>query len=568
MTMFEQPTPPAPPAPPTLPPPPPLQVPTTRVEPHRRGIGLRWAIAAIAIVLVATASYAGYRLLAATQTNAGASLAGVAPKNAIAYVEVHLDAPGDQHQKLGAFLAHFPAFGTASDLDARLTELYDKVLARMSNGKLSWTTDVAPWFGGTVGVAVTRLPKLPTGPSTSGTVTMEPGIVIVASVKDQAGATAWMQKLTADVDGTPSTETYRGTGVTSIGSGAYAVTDKTLIVGDTSSVKQTLDDGAAGGLGGTKAFADAAGTLTGTNLGTMYVDVNRYADWLTAQAPASTVALCGVTDSLPGWIAGSFAADTNALLGHSALPHVDNGAPAGNTSSALIAHIPSSALAVVDEHELGAYIRSAVERFEKCDASSMGSEIQKGIDALGGWDKLTGWIGETAVVLDRDGSQPTGGLLIVPKDRAAAENFALQVKNMAALAGGLAPTDAPYAGTTISTYAIPGSDQQISYAFADGYVVVGAGSWVKKVLDTTDATALEGNARFTTALSQAAAEHTSLVYADIAGLRDWVEGVLPAGEAKEYAEYVGPYLKPFEALVTTTRTGADLDRTDAVLTVK
>jgi hypothetical protein len=563
--MFEQPTPP----PVTPPPPPPLPVPTTRVEAHRRGIGLRWAVAAIAIVLVATASYAGYRLLAASQSSAGASLAGLAPKSAVVYAEVHLDAPGDQHQKLGAFLAHFPAFGNASDLDARLTELYDKLLTRVSNGKMTWSADVAPWFGGTIAVALTRLPNLPTGPITGGSpVVADPGTVIVVAIKDRAGAAAWMQKALVGVPGTPSTQTYQGTEITSVGSSAYAVTDKALIVGDTASVKQTLDAGAAGGLAGTKAYGDAAATVSGSNLGTMYIDINRYVDWITAQVPSSTTALCGVTDSLPGWLAASFAADTNAMLGHSVLPHSASGVNAPNASSALTAHIPSTALAVVDQHEVGATIKSAVERFEKCTPGTTTSDLQQGIDRLGGWDKLTGWIGETAFVLDRDGSQPTGGLLIVPKDRAAAENFALQVKNMAALAGGLAPTDAPYAGTTISTYAIPGSDQQISYAFADGYVVVGAGSWVKKVLDTTDATALKGNARFTTALSQAAAEHTSLIYADIAGLRDWLEGALPAGEAKEYAEYVGPYLTPFEALVTTTRTGADLDRTDAVLTVK
>jgi hypothetical protein len=57
------------------------------------------------------------------------------------------------------------------------------------------------------------------------------------------------------------------------------------------------------------------------------------------------------------------------------------------------------------------------------------------------------------------------------------------------------------------------------------------------------------------------------VYADIAGLRTWLEGALSPAEATEYEEYVKPYLAPFEVLVTTTRAGSDLDRTDAVFTL-
>ena len=83
-------------------------------------------------------------------------------------------------------------------------------------------------------------------------------------------------------------------------------------------------------------------------------------------------------------------------------------------------------------------------------------QLDSGVAKLGGWDKLTGWIGETAFVLDRDGGDPTGGLLIVPKDRAAADLVALQLKNLVGQAGpNVTVTDETYAGATLTIISSP-----------------------------------------------------------------------------------------------------------------
>src|ERR1700690_1330769 len=68
---------------------------------------LRWGIAGIVVVTVLTATAAGAFVLSG---GAGAKslTAGIAPKNAVEFLEVRADLPGDQHAKLADFMSHFP----------------------------------------------------------------------------------------------------------------------------------------------------------------------------------------------------------------------------------------------------------------------------------------------------------------------------------------------------------------------------------------------------------------------------------------------------------------------------
>ena len=78
---------------------------------------------------------------------------------------------------------------------------------------------------------------------------------------------------------------------------------------------------------------------------------------------------------------------------------------------------------------------------------------------------------------------------------------------------------------------------------------------------------LGSSTRFSAALAHVPAENVTLVYADVAGLRDWIESQLgPSTPA--YEEYVQPYVAPLDAFVATATVGGDVDRLDAALTVR
>ena len=97
------------------------------IQPVRppRGGRARWAIALVAtlvVVLVAggLVAFAG----------AGAASVGpaYAPSDALLYMDVRGDLPGDQRQQLATFMAHFPGFADPSSLQTKLDQALDKLV--------------------------------------------------------------------------------------------------------------------------------------------------------------------------------------------------------------------------------------------------------------------------------------------------------------------------------------------------------------------------------------------------------------------------------------------------------
>ena len=131
--------------------------PVVPLQAPRRGARTRWAIAAVAALLIVAVSAAG--LFALVGASAGSTVAKWAPADSLAFVEVRGDLPGDQRQNLGRFLAHFPGFADQSTLDQKLDETFDRLVGRVSDGKGDWTKQIKPWFGGQVGVAVSTVPS-------------------------------------------------------------------------------------------------------------------------------------------------------------------------------------------------------------------------------------------------------------------------------------------------------------------------------------------------------------------------------------------------------------------------
>src|SRR5260221_5589190 len=70
------------------------------------------------------------------------------PGNSAVVAELRLDLPGDQLQKVGNLLAHFPGFQDQSTLTQKIDETLTHLVGSATNGKVDYATQVQPWVAG------------------------------------------------------------------------------------------------------------------------------------------------------------------------------------------------------------------------------------------------------------------------------------------------------------------------------------------------------------------------------------------------------------------------------------
>ncbi len=106
-------------------------------------------------------------------------------------------------------------------------------------------------------------------------------------------------------------------------------------------------------------------------------------------------------------------------------------------------------------------------------------------------------------------------------------------------------------GTALGSASSP-SSVTLAYAFKGDLFVLGVGdTFVKAVLDTTSATSLASDPRYSAALAAAGGPtDSSVAYADLTAIRGLVEAQLPADQKAAYTSDVQPYLAAFDRLVS------------------
>ena len=131
------------------------------------------------------------------------------------YSDVRFDLPGDQRQEVSELLARFPGFEDASTLELKADDTFERLVTSATEGDVSYTDDIKPWFGGQVAVAMTGLPNLGSLIEGGGS-GLDLPVVGLISVKDAAAAetsldrfaaeaqSAGMNVSTAEVDGHPT----------------------------------------------------------------------------------------------------------------------------------------------------------------------------------------------------------------------------------------------------------------------------------------------------------------------------------------------------------------------------
>jgi len=580
-------------------PPPPAPVATVPLESASKGARpgrskLKWLVAGIVVLLVAGTA-AGATLLLTSDSGDPAVLA-YAPADSVAYAELRLDLPGSQSAELAQIMKAFPGFEDQAAFPMKLSEALDLVVGQATDGQQGYKNDIEPWFGGQIGASMGPLPATADPAAARG--------VILLSVKDAAKATAWADGLVAKSGAATTTETYGGVTITLAEpagdaapdtkgmKAAYAVVGSVLAIGDPTSVKAVIDTGGKTGLNTNAQFQEAEASVTGDRLGFAYVDLATLAKSATDLAgsvtdgmPSLPISLEGLT---PPWVAGAVSAEDGAFVMESRSPHMASAGPVKNAESKLPGVLPPTTVFLAEGHDVGKTIISVKDQLADVpELKEPVAQLDDALALLGGPEAIAGWIGEAGVAVTLDGKDIAGGLVIVPTDAAAADKLLGQLKAFIQLGGAqfdLAVTEEQYQGTTITVVDLSGlgglvgqmsegavaapTDLKLAYAVTNEVVVFGIGTdFVKSVLDASAGESLADTERFSTALTQAGKEHSSLFWLDVAATRDFVEGMVPTPERSDYDANLKPYLEAFDTVIGTTIPGDEIDSGTVIIRV-
>ena len=268
--------------------------------------------------------------------------------------------------------------------------------------------------------------------------------------------------------------------------------------------------------------------------------------------------------------------------------------PTDNRASAVIEHVPGTAVVAVATNDLGKTLKQSLDLYRSEPAfKSTIDQLDQALGLVGGADTAFGWAGDTAIVVDIADGAPEGGLIVAPTDKTAAEHLFTSLRAFIALGGaqaGITLRDETYNGATITTVdlgdpakllgasgavgavPLPGGRLEVAYAVTGDLVVIGSGSsFVKHVLDTTKATSLAANERYSK-LAGRAGTGVATAFVDISAIRGLIEkavaGTVGTAGLARYETDIKPFLVPFDAVVASGSVSGGMTRSVVYITVK
>lgn len=559
--------------------------------PKRGRNGLRWGLALVGILIVAAASFAIVSLVGGRPSTSAAM--GYMPAGTVTYSEVRLDLPGDQRTKLASFLKVFPGFSDPSAIDPKLNELLDRFVRAATHDQQTWTSDIKPWFGGQLAFGA-GLPQTPL--QGSSTAAANSGLA-VATITDRAKAITWVLK-TGD-NATINRSTYGDADllIPAEGGGTFAVAinDKVMLAGTTVAVKAAIDGGGKGTFEQNDDVKAALATVDKDYVVVTVVRTRALADEYVKLIAASQPGILDRTQidetvlaMVPAWQASSGRFENDAVVMTSTSPSWAIGFDGANRASDLVGHVPAKTLVYLDSHDVGPALTAVIAKFRALpETKAAFAQFDQVMSLLGGSDAVFGWWGDTAVVVSQlDDGTIGGGLVVHPRDAAAAARLFSSLSGFLALGGGssgIATRTEDHNGTKVTIIDLSGVPGIVSAGLPPGYkpefawasnadvAVVGYGSaFVEAVLDAGPGKSLADDARFKALLGRVGADNLGMSFVDIAAIRAFVEplaqGAVPADKWAQYVKEIQPYLKPLDAVISTVRKDGSLDRSTNMLT--
>ncbi|MDQ3127162.1 MAG: DUF3352 domain-containing protein [Chloroflexota bacterium] len=561
-------------------------------QPVRGRSRARWLLALVGVLVVAVGTYLIVSLAGARP--AASSAIGWMPATTTSYAEVRLDLPGDQRQKLAAFLSVFPGFKDQSQIEPKLNDVLDRIVRAASKDSQTWTADIEPWFGGQLAIG---------SGSAAGSGVAVPVVVggdiplVVATVKDRTKAIDW---LTRTVTTLTNRSTYGGAELfvgASESEGAVAITDTAMIAGLVPAVKAAVDAKGAATLAQNDDMKAALATVDKDYVVLGVVRTRAQFEALTKTMGASASdALAGtqmdetVLGMIPAWTAMTARFENDAIVATSAGPSWAIGVDTANRASQLLGHLPAKTIAYFEAHDLGPTLQTLVAKFRALPETKPAfDQADQVLNLIGGLDAVIGWWGDSAVVIAPAGDGTIGGgLVIKPRDAAAADRLFTTLNGFLALGGGtigVTTRSEDHLGTKVTILDIsnaegldpdslpPGYKAEIAWATNADVTVIGYGAtFVKDVLSAGPGTSLADDVRFKALLGRVGADNISSGYVDIAGIRTLLEPLMermaPPAEWTSYVTEIKPYLDHLDAAIQAVRKDQGLDLGSGFITVR
>ena len=395
---------------------------------RRRGGRVRWAAALAIVVLILGTTAAVAAII--TGRSAESTVIGYAPANTTMYMEVRLDLPGDQRQAIGAFLQKFPGFKDQAALDTKLDEVLDDLVREATDNQQTYTGDIKPWFDGELAYSMGPLPPAAALKDPAKSIG-DFRVLALVSIKDPAGAQAWLDAQLTKAGATSTTEAYQGDTIHLFPESegvqpAYAIVDgKVIALGDVASVKAAIDTNGSGGFADEPGPKAALGSVSGDHVGFAYIALRPLLAWseqlsesmgaggrrlrlARAHArPCSRPSRTGPpTGSSSRTTPSSWRRPSRSRRRPSARPRTGR--------SKIAEHIPSTAVVAATTNDLGKNLKQALDLYRSEPSfKSMIDQIDQGLGLVGGEDAAVGWVGDSAAVVDLVDGTPEGGLIVV-----------------------------------------------------------------------------------------------------------------------------------------------------------
>jgi hypothetical protein len=538
------------------------------------------ALFTTAFMVVGTVGIAGFAQI-------GRAGAGVSPdflpQNSLAYAEARLDLPGDQHDQLAAFLAHFPGFSDPGAFDIKLEQALEGAVSEATRGQLSYAEDIEPWADRSVGVGIPTLPADLSGRE-------PPPVVLAFGVSDRAALEASLSRVLTEMGAPTTQEDYNGIAITLLGrdpgeQGAIAVTDPYLLIGTTpDALKGSLDviAGTTPSLSADPDYQAATSALPADRLGAVYLDTAQLKpliQQLVSEVEAMGMQVAELVDLLPNALAAALRADSDHLgLDAIVVPGPAMPAPAVR-ETALASRFPAETTLYLEVRDVGATFRSLVSQIKASIVPTLDEESREDLEQL---ERILGtplesyldFLEDAAIGVGHGDSSIDAGIIATVTDEVVAQERISQIVGQLRLAGvqegvPFTVSQSDVNGVTVTTVAIdpvaanlPPNlpiQPQVELATGEGLVLLGIGDFVTQALQRDPAASLATNPRYTTAVAEAGTPNAGLVWLDVASAIALIETFIPEDELAAYQTNVKPFLEPLDSFVasaTVTDTGA------------
>ena len=512
---------------------------------------LRWGVAG-AVVLCVTLVTAGGVFVLSGAAGAKSLTASVVPKNAVAFLEIRTDLPGDQHAQLADFLSHFPGFKDRAQFDTAMDNLLNKLTGGISPD-LQYTSAFKPWMEGEVSMAAMVVGGQPASTA--------PAAVAIFALKDRAAAQTWISGELTRIGALTSPQAYAGTTLyttgAGIGEGAYAFTDQDLLLGTVAGVKAALDTRTNGSLADSSNYQAAMKSLSGDSLARFYLDPKTLMTNALAAGGTSMGSMMGIggmsgsllgasTTGMPAWIGGSVRAEQSQMVVTVVMPR-----PAGsgqdNHVSRLALDLPGSTVGAFELHSLGKAITDGLAALPSQLPASAGGSLKSINDALAQIGGI-GWLGDGVAAVTRNGATYGGGVVVEAPDATTASAKVALIDNYATLASAalhITNRDETYKGTDIRVISVPdgaGKPFDIAVAAKGNLIVAGyTDAFVKEVIDTTPSTALAAQPDYSAVIAAAGSSSDQSMYVNIPALEDQIGQAFITSNPTRWTQDYKPY---------------------------